>query len=378
LKRQRQSPTKLISMADLVVKTNNIIKNIQKLDDYLKKQNKHWSLVSKVLSGDITFLERILTDDVISRLHSVGDSRMSSLRNIKKVNPDITTIYIKPPAKQLAKSIVQCADISVNTSAATIEELNKEAKKQKKIHKVIIFIELGELREGVVRENIVDFYKRVFNLPNIEIIGIGSNLGCMYGIEPTYDKLVQLSLFKQLLEEMFDKKIDFISGGSSITLPLIKKQLVPSSINHFRIGEAAFFGTSPLDDKKFDNLSTDTFNFEANILEMEEKWNVPDGVVSEANIGHTAKQEEDEEHEKTYRAILDFGMLDVDVNDLKVKDKNINFIGTTSDMTVYDLGSNLNSKMRQKYKVGNKIFFKPNYMAVARCMNSKFVDLKIK
>ena len=369
----------MINMADLVVKTNNIIKNIHKLDDYLKRQDKHWSLVSKVLSGDITFLERILTNDVVQRLHSVGDSRMSSLRNIKKVNPDITTIYIKPPAKQLAKNIVQCADISVNTSASTIEELNKEAKKQKKIHKVIIFIELGELREGVVRENIVEFYKRVFNLPNIEIIGIGSNLGCMYGIEPTYDKLVQLSLFKQLLEEMFDKKIDLISGGSSITLPLIKKQLVPTSINHFRIGEAAFFGTSPLDDKKFDNLSTDTFNFEANILEMEEKWNVPDGVVSDANIGHTAKQEEgEEEYEKTYRAILDFGMLDVDVNDLRVKDKNINFIGTTSDMTVYDLGRNLNSKMRQKYKVGNKIFFKPNYMAVARCMNSKFVDLKIK
>lgn len=365
-------------MADLVVKTNNIIKNIEKLDNYLKQRNKKWSLVSKVLSGDIEFLEKILTDDVVQRLHSVGDSRMSSLKNIKKVNPDIATIYIKPPAKQLVRNIVQCADISVNTSADTIEILNKEAKRQKKIHKVIIFIELGELREGVVRENIVEFYKRVFNLPNIEIIGIGSNLGCMYGIEPTYDKLVQLSLFKQLLEEMFNKKIDLISGGSSITLPLIKKQLVPSSINHFRIGEAAFFGTSPLDDKRFENLSTDTFNFEANILEMEEKWNVPDGVVSEANIGHTAKQEEDDENEKTYRAILDFGMLDVDVNDLKVKDKNINFIGTTSDMTVYDLGSNLNSKMKQKYKVGNKIFFKPNYMAVARCMNSKFVELKIK
>lgn len=365
-------------MAELVVKTENIIKNIQKLDTYLKKRNIQWSLVSKVLSGDEAFLKRILVDDVVERLHSVGDSRMSSLKNIKRVNPHIKTIYIKPPARQLAKSIVECADISVNTSAETIEALNREAKRQKKIHKVMIFIELGELREGVVRENIVEFYKRVFNLSHIEIIGIGSNLGCMYGIEPTYDKLVQLSLFKQLLEEMFEKKVDLISGGSSITLPLIKKQLVPPAINHFRIGEAAFFGTSPLDDKRFGNLSTDTFTLAANILEMEEKWNVPDGVVGDGNIGHTATPEEGDETEKSYRAILDFGMLDVDVNDLKVKDQNLNFIGTTSDMTVYDVGSNLNSKLKQKYQVGNKIFFKPNYMAVARCMNSKFVDLKIK
>lgn len=364
-------------MAELVVKTENIIKNIQKLDSYFKNRNIQWSLVSKVLSGDIKFLEKILTPEVVDQLHSVGESRLSSLKNIKTVNPEIRTIYIKPPAKQLAKQIVSCADISVNTSADTIKLLNKEARKLKKIHKVIIFIELGELREGVLRENIVNFYEEVFNLPNIEIIGIGSNLGCMYGIEPTYDKLVQLSLFKQLLEETFNKKIDLISGGSSITLPLIKKNLVPHSINHFRIGEAAFFGTSPLDDKRFNSLSTNTFNFNANIIEMEEKRNMPDGIIGEGNVGHVVQPEEQDESGKHYRAILDFGLLDVDVNDLKAKDKKINFIGTTSDMTVYDLGKNLNSKLKQKYQVGNKIFFKPNYMAVARCMNSKFVDLKI-
>lgn len=45
-------------MAELVVKTENIIRNIQKLDDFLKKQNIQWSLVSKVLSGDISFLKK--------------------------------------------------------------------------------------------------------------------------------------------------------------------------------------------------------------------------------------------------------------------------------------------------------------------------------
>ncbi len=364
-------------MAELIVKTQNIIKNIEKLDATLKKHNKQWSLVSKVLSGDIEFLKKILTDNVVERLHSVGDSRLSSLQSIKKVNPDIVTIYIKPPASQLARSIVKCADISVNTSAATIEVLNKEAKKQKKIHKVIIFLELGELREGVMRENIVDFYKKVFNLSNIEIIGIGSNLGCMYGIEPTYDKLVQLGLYKQLLEEKFERKIPYVSGGSSITLPLLNKRLVPGPVNHFRIGEAAFFGTSPLDDKRFGNLSTDTFTFSANIIEMSEKHNVPDGIMGEGNIGHVVKREEQDEGSKSYRAICDFGMLDVDVDDINPKDKNVKFLGTTSDMTVYDVGQNLNSKMKQKYRVGNRLNFKPNYMAVARSMNSKFIDLKI-
>ena len=364
-------------MAELVVKTENIIRNVEKLDTFLKKHDVQWSLVSKVLSGDISFLKKILREDVVERLHSIGDSRLSSLKTIKKLNPNLVTIYIKPPAQNLAKSIVQYADISVNTSYKTIEALSKEAVLKENIHKIIIFIELGELREGVVRENIVEFYKKVFELPNIEIIGIGSNLGCMYGIEPTYDKLLQLSLFKQLLEQMFNKKIQLISGGSSITLPLISKKLVPKSVNHFRIGESAFFGTSPLDNKRFQKLSTDTFRFNANIIELEEKYNMPDGIISDANIGHTSETEITEPSYKTYRAILDFGILDVDVNDIEPKDNNVDFIGTTSDMTVYDIGKNINTHLKQKYMVGKKICFKPNYMAVARLMNSKFISLKI-
>lgn len=364
-------------MAELIVKTENIIRNIEKLDDFLKKNDIQWSLVSKVLSGDPNFLKKILTDDIVNRLHSVGDSRLSSLKTIKKLNPNLITIYIKPPAYGLVKNIVQYADISVNTSYRTIEALSKEAVQQKKIHKIIIFIELGELREGVVRENIVEFYKKVFNLPNIEIVGIGSNLGCMYGIEPTYDKLLQLSLFKQLLEQMFNKKILLISGGSSITLPLINKKLVPKAINHFRIGESAFFGVSPLDNKRFQKLSTDTFRFNANIIELEEKSNVPDGIISDANVGHTSETDVEQAAYKTYRAILDFGILDVDVNNLTPKDNNVEFIGTTSDMTVYDIGRNINAHLKQKYMVGKKITFSPSYMATARLMNSKFIDLKI-
>ena len=67
----------------------------------------------------------------------------------------------------------------------------------------------------------------------------------------------------------------------------------------------------------------------------------------------------------------------MDVNDIEPKDNNVDFIGTTSDMTVYDIGKNINTHLKQKYMVGKKICFKPNYMAVARLMNSKFISLKI-
>lgn len=361
-------------MAELIIQTQKIKDNITYLSEYFSEHNIHWSLITKVFSGDKEFLKNVLTDDVIEKIDAVGDSRLTSLKNLKEVNPKMRTIYIKPPAKIYADEVVKYADISLNSSFTTIKALNEAAKNAGKIHQIIIMIELGELREGVKKTDIMAFYEKVFEFSNIEVIGIGSNLGCMYGVEPSYDKLLQLALYKELISEKFNKNLKFISGGTSITLPLIENKTIPKEINHFRVGEAVFFGISPLDNKKFKGLNTDTFEFTANIIELEEKKIVPEGVISDANVGHTADYDVEDVDETTVKAILDFGMLDVDKKDIDAQDADIDFVGITSDMLVIDLGENLTKDGKQKYNIGDKIRFTPNYMAVARLLNSKFID----
>ncbi len=356
-----------IIMAVLNIDTEKVLGNINKINSFLSQQNIQWTLVTKVLGGYKPVLEKILNNDSIKNIHSIGDARTTNLKAIKEVAPDVVTMYIKPPPLNQIKNVIQYADISVNSSLHTLEELNKEAGNKGKIHRIIIMIEMGELREGILRDNILQFYEKAFSLQNLEIIGIGTNLGCMYGVEPTYDKLIQLSLYKELINAKFGKKLELVSGGSSITLPLVSMKKVPAGVNHFRIGESAFFGVSPLDNKKFKNLSDSVFDFAAEILEIEKKGNMPDGVIGEASVGHTADINS-EKYEESYRAILDFGEIDVDVKNLKTKDETINFAGTTSDMTVFDIGKKLN-----EYKVGGKIHFNPNYMAVARLMNSRYM-----
>jgi predicted amino acid racemase len=360
-------------MAELVIHSEKIKDNIKYLSDYFESHDIEWSLITKVFSGDPTFLKTILTDDVIQKINSVGDSRLTSLRNLRKVNPDLRTIYIKPPAEIYADEVVTYADISLNSSLSTIKALNQAAKNQDKIHQIIIMIELGELREGVNREDIIGFYKSVFNLSNIEVIGIGSNLGCMYGIEPTYDKMLQLSLYKELISAKFKKDLKLISGGTSITLPLVENKVIPKDINHFRIGEAAFFGLSPLNNERFKSLHTETFEFYANIIELNEKNLVPDGVIGDANIGQTSEFDESNLTKTSYKAILDFGLLDVDKEDIEAEEP-MTFVGVTSDMLVIDLGDNKTASGATRYKVGDRVKFKPNYMAVARLLNSKFID----
>ncbi len=360
-------------MAELIIQTEKIKNNIKYLSKYFDDHKIHWSLITKVFSGDQEFLKNVLTDDVIQSIDSIGDSRLTSLKNLKAVNKSMRTIYIKPPAKIYADEVVEYADISLNTSFTTIKALNESAKKADKIHQIIIMIELGELREGVQRTDIMEFYEKVFTLSNIEVIGLGSNLGCMYGVAPTYDKLLQLTLYKELISAKFNKELNYISGGTSITLPLLDSGTVPKEINHFRVGEAAFFGVSPLENKRFKELNTDTFEFTANIIELEEKKIVPEGIISDANIGHTADYDEDEVSETSVKAILDFGLLDVDKEDIEAQDPDLSFVGVTSDMLVIDLGKNQTKEGSKKYNIGDKVKFTPNYMAVARLLNSKFI-----
>ncbi len=363
-------------MATLIINTNRIRENINKLSAFLAENNIEWSLVVKILGGNRPVLEKLICDESIKKVHSIGDSRISNLKTIKEINPDIVTMYIKPPAPVLARKIIQYADISLNSSITTIEALNREAERAGKTHRVIIMIELGELREGILRDNVLSFYERIFELKNIKVEGLGTNLGCMYGVEPTYDKMVQLNLYKMLIEEKFSRKLNLVSAGSSITLPLVMRDRLPDGINHFRIGETAFLGVSIIDNKRFKNLSTNVFDFSAEILELEEKEMVPDGNLTDAGIGITAHDFQGEinmdMNKKSYRAIVDFGEIDVDPSHITPKDSNVNFIGTTSDMTVYDIGDK-----KGKFSVGKQIHFKPNYMAVARLMNTKYVTKEI-
>lgn len=358
-------------MAKLIVKTKNIALNIRKINDYLNKNGIVWTLVLKVLSGNRKILESLLGDSIVKNFHSFGDSRLSSLKTIKQINPELRTMLIKPPSVHSVSSVIKWADISVNTSLPTLHALDEEAQKQKKIHKVMIMIELGELREGVMREQLVKFYDEVFNLNNIEVIGLGTNLGCMYGIEPTYDKLIQLGIYRELLEAKFNRSLPLISGGSSITLPLIPQKKIPRAVNHFRIGEAIFFGVSPLENKKFLNLSTNTFEVEASIIEQYRKKLVPDGNTSDAGIGKTSSFSDEDYGTRQRRAIVDFGIIDADYSNLTPRDKKISFIGTTSDMTVYEVPEG------KRYTVGNTVRFKPNYMATAQLLNSKFTKVII-
>ncbi len=354
-------------MAYITLNTAKLKENYEHLDKMFKGHSIEWSVVAKMLCGNKKYLEQLIGLGI----KQVCDSRISNLKTIKSIAPEIETVFIKPPPKRSAARIVEYADVSFNTEYETIKLLSQAAVQQNKLHKIVIMIELGELREGVMREQFIDFYSKVFELPNIEVAGIGTNLTCMYGVLPNHDKLIQLCLYKQLVEAKFNKKIPYISGGSSVTIPLIDKGLLPAGINHFRVGETLFLGTDVYNSEPYHHMHNDVFKLHAEIIELNEKPVIPTGELGQNLMGHVASFDESLSGTSSYRAIVDVGLLDVEEGHIRPVEADMQIAGASSDMIVIDLGDN-----PRNLKVGDMIAFDLDYMGILRLMNSDYVDKK--
>lgn len=356
-------------MAFVTLNKKSLATNYTYLSNLFKANDKDWSPVVKMLCGHREFLEFLLSLGE----EQVCDARLTNLKTIKSINPKVETIYIKPPAKRSIKSVVKYADVSFNTEFTTIKWLSEEAKKQNKLHRIIIMIELGDLREGILGEHLLDFYKKVFELPNIKVVGIGANLNCLSGVMPSKDKLIQLSLYEQLIEATFGKRIENVTGGSSVMIPLLQKKQIPKGINHFRIGETLFFGVDLFTNKTIPKMKNDVFLLHAEIIEITEKPVTPYGDLEENPSGEMIEINPEDYGNTHKRGILDIGLLDIATTDfLEPTDKKINFIGASSDMLVVDL-----SNSRKKYKVGDVVSFKMKYMGALRIMNSRYIEKKL-
>lgn len=355
-------------MAYLKLYKKELQHNFDYLDKLFKQNKIKWGITTKLFCGNRDYLREVI-DLGIGEVH---DSRVSNLKVIKEIDPDTLTIYIKPPPKDIVRDVVKYADISLNTELATLHELSDEAQRQDTIHKVIIMIELGDLREGVMRDDLINFYEKVFRLPGIEVVGLGTNLNCLHGVMPDGDKLIQLSLYKQIIELRFKKKIPLVSGGTTVTIPLLLRNQLPDGVNHFRVGEALFFGKNLFTDGVIEGMSDQVMELYSQIIELSEKPVVPTGDLGVNPQGKAVQVEEDDYGKTSYRAIIDIGVLDIQPNYLVPVDDHIKITDASSDMLVLDVGSNPN-----KYKVGDMIRFKLKYMGALGLMSSDYIEKKV-
>ncbi len=352
-------------MAVLTLNREKLQVNFAFLKSLFDQREVSWGVVSKLLCGNKLFLQELLNLGI----KEVHDSRISNLAMVKRLKKEVQTVYIKPVASKNVGKMVEFADVSLNSELETIRMISEEATRQGKNHKIIIMVETGDLREGVMGEHLVDFYEQVFELPNIEVIGLGTNLNCLNGVMPSTDKLIQLSLYKQIIELKFGKIIPWVSAGTSVTIPLMINHQLPKGVNHFRIGETLYFGVDLFEEKVIEGMHGDVFQLQAEIIELQEKPLVPIGVLASNPQGEVAEIDESLYGKTSFRAILDVGLLDIDPKYLILDDPEIVILGASSDMLIVNLGENKNG-----YKVGDSLVFNLKYMGALSLLNSNYIE----
>jgi len=355
---------------------NRVIINLEALEHNLRQVNRwmddhgaSWTLATKVLCGHRDTLRALRYLGV----RSVADSRLSNLKAIDDALPDTEVWYLRLPHLTAVESIVTFAEVSLNSELEIIRALGEEAGRLGKTHRVIVMIELGDLREGILPGALVAFYEQIFQLDHIEVSGIGANLGCLSGTVPNVDQLMQLVLYRELLELKFGKLLPVISAGSSAVLPLLLEGRVPSAINHFRIGEAVFLGTDLVNGGVLTGMRDDAVTLHAEVVEIKEKGLVPLGETSsmtpfEALDAGAAGQP----GQRGHRAIVTVGQLDTEVGGLRPVDPRHRIVGASSDLTVVNVGENA-----EGVAVGDTLRFRVDYAAMLRLMSNRYIDVEV-
>jgi predicted amino acid racemase len=339
--------------------------NIRTVDAWMTSHNASWTLVTKVLCGHAEVLRSLQHMGV----RSMADSRLGNLQAIAELPGEVESWYLRLPHMPVISDVVRLADVSLNSETQVIEALSAEAVLQDRLHRIIIMIELGDLREGVLPGSLVGFYERIFKLPNLQVLGIGSNLGCLSGALPNIDQFSQLGLYHELLELKFGKKLPIVSAGTSAVLPLLRDGQLPAKINHFRIGESVFLGTDLVLGDTLLGLRDDAITLEAEVVEVKEKSLTPLGETNDMMPFESFEQEGIEPGQRGYRAVVTVGQLDTEVQGLTPLDESHSIVGASSDLTVVNLGENARG-----IRVGDTISFRPSYGALVRLMLSKYID----
>ncbi len=291
----------------------------------------------------------------------IADSRIENIQKMKSAGISTQFVLLRTPLSQ-AESIVKNADISLNTEIETLKKLSYHAKGQNKIHQVIIMVELGDLREGILPCDLPQLVRKTLSLPHIKIIGIGCNLACYGGIKPDDKNMRELSELVDLLEKEFHIDLEIISGGNSANFEWFKSSQDIGRVNNLRLGESILLGCETVGRKVIPGLHTGAFQLIAEVIESKRKASVPLGEICQDAFGNVPGFLDRGDHQ---RVIIALGRQDVQVSNLKSNNK-LKMIGSSSDHIIFD-GENHN------LEVGDEIRFSLDYSGLLATMTSPFV-----
>ena len=279
------------------------------------------------------------------------------------------TLLLRIPMHAELADVVRYVDVCFVSEISTIRLLNEEAAKAGKVQKIVLMIDLGDLREGIFfkdRDTIHGVVAEALDMENIEFYGIGVNLTCYGAIIPKYDNLNRLVEIGREIEEKHGITLKMVSGGNSSSIYLIDKGELPEGITNLRLGEAFLLGNDTAYGEDLPGTTGDAFILEAQIVELKEKPSLPIGEVGLDAFGQKPYYED---RGIMKRAIIAIGKQDTDLDSMTPLDTDLELMGGSSDHIILDV-----THAKREYKVGDVVSFTLGYGGMLKVMTSPYVE----
>lgn len=300
---------------------------------------------------------------------SVDSSRLEQLRALRGTGLKKPLMLVRIPMLSELDELVKWADISLHSDLSVLRALNEAAGKQGKRHKVILMVDLGDLREGFWNwdELTAAAVEAERELPHLELYGVGTNLGCYGSIEATPEKMEQLIAAAEKVEAAIGRRLEIISGGASSSLHMVLSGTMPGRINHLRVGESLMLGGfRNCDMSGF--MHTDVFTLRAEVVESRIKPSYP---VGEIRVDAFGRVQTYEDRGMRARALLAVGRADYGGPcDLCPREAGIQVVGASSDHTILDI-----EHAARPIRVGDVLEFDLSYAAVLYLTSSRSVSI---
>lgn len=337
--------------------------NAIRLQTHLEKRGITLFAVTKVFGADPNII-RILDD---AGVHHFADARLLNLSHIEKIQGE--RMLLRIPMLSELEDVLRYADLSLQSELKTLRALNELCVERGKQHKVLLMIDLGDLREGIFsNDELKEVASELALMQGVQWVGLGTNLTCYGGVLPTRESLERLIQLRDFLEEDYKVDLPIISAGNSSSLYLVDEDW-PKELNQLRVGEALANGTESSFGKNFIGLHEDVFTIEAQIVELKEKPSVPIGTRGKNAFG---KEPVFEDYGIQKRAIIALGMQDTDPEDLVPILEGAKILGASSDHMIVDI-----THVRDALDVGSILAFRTNYRSVLRAYTSAYVYREI-
>jgi ornithine racemase len=293
---------------------------------------------------------------------SLGDARIENIEAMRSAGVRSFMVLLRSPMLSQVDRVVASADMSFNTELAVISALADAANRTGTTHDVVLMVELGDLREGIMPADLEATVREVLTMPGVVFRGIGANLACRNGIAPDARNMAELSDLARAVEATFRLPVDVVSGGSSANLNWILGGSDRGRVNELRLGESILLGCEPLHRQPIPGLYTDAFTLVAEVIESKSKPTVPWGEVAQSAFGMPTRVGGGGQIQQ---AILALGRQDVDPQGL-TPPPGVQILSASSDHLVVDAG-------HVDAAVGRELRFQLNYAALLAAMTSPFV-----